>query len=207
MNSSLLWGGLTLAVALFHTAMGLVITALSVRAAGTVEPEAHWVIATGVAVPLAATVYGFFIFVLAALTWLGFRRWDAIDERRPTGTILGSVLPPAFVAGVATAYVWSLIGRPGGPVMALSVAVGLLASIGAASAVPQLLRSSVPRPPSILLAGTAYAIGFAAVLLLPALGLRWLGGAGAVLILYLALGLLAGVMAVALRTRRRPATE
>lgn len=77
MDASLFWGAFTFAVAFIHTLLGLIMTALSVRAAGTLEPDAHWLVATGIAVPLAASVYGLFVFLLAALVWFGFRNWQA----------------------------------------------------------------------------------------------------------------------------------
>ncbi len=83
MNTSLFWGAFTFAVALIHTLIGLVITALSVRAAAPIEPGIHWLIATGIAVPLASSVYGLFVLLLAALVWLGFRTWHARAKRLP----------------------------------------------------------------------------------------------------------------------------
>lgn len=75
MDASLFWGAFTFAAAVMHTLLGLIMTALSVRAAGTLEPEAHWLVATGVALPLAASAYGLFVFLLAALVWFAFRSW------------------------------------------------------------------------------------------------------------------------------------
>jgi len=76
-NASLFWGTFTFAVAFLHTLIGLTVTALSVRAAGTLQPDAHWLVATGIAAPLLASVYGLFVFLLAALVWFGFRKWLA----------------------------------------------------------------------------------------------------------------------------------
>ena len=80
-DAILFWGLFTLAISVFHTVMGLLLTALSVRAAGPIEPEAHWLIATGIAVPLAASAYGLFVFLLAALAWFAFRHWHTKANR------------------------------------------------------------------------------------------------------------------------------
>ncbi len=83
MDASLFWGAFTFAVACIHTLIGLIVTALSVRAAAPIEPGAHWLIATGIAVPLASSVYGLFVFLLAALAWFGFRSWHARAKQLP----------------------------------------------------------------------------------------------------------------------------
>lgn len=82
-DAILFWGLFTLSISFFHTVMGLLLTALSVRAGGPIVPEAHWLIATGIAVPLAASAYGLFVFLLAALAWFGFRHWYARSSHQP----------------------------------------------------------------------------------------------------------------------------
>ncbi len=120
--------------------------------------------------------------------------------------------PPAFLAGVATAYVHELfrdagglLGRPGGLALAVWVAIGLVASFGAARVTTQLASPSTARPPSMMGCAIACALGGMAVMLLPDGWLRLLGGAGFILMLYLALGVLAGLVDVALRISRRSA--
>lgn len=81
MDASLFWGVFTFAVAFLHTLLGLLLTALSVRAAAPIEPGAHWLIATGIAVPLAAGAYGLFVLLVAALVWFGFRYWQDRTSR------------------------------------------------------------------------------------------------------------------------------
>lgn len=74
-NSVLFWGGFAFVLGLFHTAMGLILTSASVAASSPVVPEAHELIAMGVAIALGAVVYGSLVFMLAALMWFGLRHW------------------------------------------------------------------------------------------------------------------------------------
>ena len=125
--------------------------------------------------------------------------------------------PPAFLAGVAAAYVASIGGRTTPhisgsmgwdnlPVVAW-VAVGFIASLGAARVGSGLARHSGGDPPSILRCGTSGALGGFVVFLLPNGWLRLLGGAGLLLMLYLALGLLAGLVDVAMRVGPRSSAK
>jgi hypothetical protein len=76
-DAGLFWGAFAFVVGLFHTVMGLVMTANSVRGAAPVDPEEHGLIATGVMAALGASAYGTLVFLLAALLWFGFRHWHA----------------------------------------------------------------------------------------------------------------------------------
>lgn len=124
------------------------------------------------------------------------------------------------MAGVGTAYLASIGGRTtpdvsvlvGGPprgllVLALWAAVGIIASLGAARVATQLTSNSPSRPPSILGCTIAWAVGGLAVAFLPDGWLRLLGGAGFLLMLYMALALLAGLVDMALRVSRRSPTS
>lgn len=74
-NAVFFWGAFAFVLGLFHTAMGLIMTSLSVARFAPVVPEAHELIATGVAIALGAGAYGSVVFLLAALLWFGFRHW------------------------------------------------------------------------------------------------------------------------------------
>ncbi|MEX2374259.1 MAG: MotA/TolQ/ExbB proton channel family protein [Dehalococcoidia bacterium] len=74
-DAGLFWGAFAFVVGLFHTVLGLIVTAMSVRGAAPVDPEEHGLIATGVMAALGAGAYGTFVFLLAALLWFGFRHW------------------------------------------------------------------------------------------------------------------------------------
>lgn len=118
--------------------------------------------------------------------------------------------PPAFLAGVAAATLdevfrdmGRLMGRPDGLPLAAWVAIALVAAIGAARVTTRWVGDTPLRPPSILGCSIACAGGGIAVALLPHEWLRLLGGAGFLLMLYLALGLLAGLMDLALRIGKR----
>ena len=74
-SSVLFWGAFAFVLGVFHTAMGLILASVSVANSAPVVPEAHELIAMGVAVALAAIAYGSLVFMLAALIWFGFRYW------------------------------------------------------------------------------------------------------------------------------------
>jgi hypothetical protein len=74
-DAILFWGAFAFVLGVFHTSMGLIVTSISVARFAPVVPEAHELIAAGVATALAAGAYGSVVFLLAALLWLGFRRW------------------------------------------------------------------------------------------------------------------------------------
>ncbi len=121
-----------------------------------------------------------------------------------------SIGPPAFLAGVAAACldgvfrdIGALTDQPNGLALATWVVIGLIASFGAARVTTQWASDSTPRPPSMMGCAIACALGGMAVVLLPDGWLRLLGGAGFILMLYLALGLLAGLVDMASRINRR----
>lgn len=71
----LFWGVFAFVLGVFHTFMGLIVTSLSVASSAPVLPEAHELIATGVAIALGAGAYGSLVCLLAALLWLWLRHW------------------------------------------------------------------------------------------------------------------------------------
>lgn len=122
--------------------------------------------------------------------------------------------PPAFLAGVAAAYVATiggpttadvsgLMGWENGLALVAWAAIGFIASLGAARVASQWSSDSVLEPPSLVGCGIPSGLGSLSVFLLPSQGLRLLGGAGALLMLYLALGLLAGLVDLATRIFHR----
>ena len=50
-------------------------TSTSVAHSAPVAPEAHELIAMGVAIAFGASAYGSVVFLLSALIWFGFRHW------------------------------------------------------------------------------------------------------------------------------------
>lgn len=74
-NSVLFWGAFAFVLGVFHTAMGLILAAASVAASSPIVPEAHELIALGVAVALGAGAYGSLVCMVGALIWFGFRHW------------------------------------------------------------------------------------------------------------------------------------
>lgn len=74
-NSVFFWGAFAFVLGVFHTAMGLIMTSMSVARSAPVVPEAHELIAAGVSIALGAGAYGSLVFMLAALLWFGFRHW------------------------------------------------------------------------------------------------------------------------------------
>lgn len=95
------------------------------------------------------------------------------------------------------------MGRPDGLPPAAWIAIALIASVGAARVATGWANTTERRPPSIVGCGIACAFGGMAVALLPAEWLRLLGGSGLLLMLYLALGLLAGLVDIAMRISER----
>lgn len=125
---------------------------------------------------------------------------------------------PAFLAGVAAAWVASMSGHTPGNLRALMDGhiplalaawgvIGVIASFGAARVATQLVSSRSPQDPSMIVCGVASVLGGVAVFLLPGPWLRLLGGAGFLWMLYLAIGLLAGLADIALRIDRRSSTR
>ena len=76
-DAGLFWGAFAFVAGLCHTAMGLMVTSLSIGASAPVEPDQQWLIAYGVAAAMGSTGYGGLVLLFAALLWLGLRRWHA----------------------------------------------------------------------------------------------------------------------------------
>jgi len=69
-DGTLFWGAYAAVMGVFGTVLGIVVAAQAVEAVNTIEPA---LVFGGIKVALTSTIYGVFIFLIAALVWFALR--------------------------------------------------------------------------------------------------------------------------------------
>jgi hypothetical protein len=69
-DGTLFWGAYAAVLGVFGTVLGMVVAAQAVQAVNVIEPR---LVFGGIKVALTSTMYGVFVFLVAALVWFGLR--------------------------------------------------------------------------------------------------------------------------------------
>lgn len=69
-DGTLFWGAYAAVLGVFGTVLGMIVAAQAVEAVNVIEPR---LVFGGIKIALTSTMYGMFIFLVAALMWLGLR--------------------------------------------------------------------------------------------------------------------------------------